>query len=71
MDNNAANEGVISRASNRVAARATRTDDELTIARAASRTLGHYEANKEIHTDQGRKCVFRFVPNSTRGPPID
>lgn len=69
MDNNAANEGVISVAASRIAVRLIRTDEELTIARAASRTLRLNIASKEIHSDQAR-CIFRLVPYSARGPPI-
>ena len=70
MDNNAANESVISVAASRVTVRLILTDKELTIARGASRTLGLNLASEEIHSDQARRCIFRLVPFSERGPPI-
>lgn len=71
VDNNAANQGAISVAASRIAVRDIRTEEELTIARAASRTLGLNIASEEIHADQARKYIFRLILFSARGPPID
>lgn len=70
VDNNSANGGMISVAASRVAVRDIRTDEELAIARAASRTLRISIVSEEIYSDQARKCIFRLVPFSARGPPI-
>lgn len=70
MDSNAANEGVISMATSQVAVRVVLIHEDLTIARAAIRTLGLNIASEELRADQPRKCIFRLVPFSARGPQI-
>jgi acetate kinase len=64
---NAANEGVISAAASRVAARVIRTDEEQMIARSVCRTLGLEMAIEKMNSDHATKYISRVDPYSADG----
>jgi acetate kinase len=64
---NAANEGGISAAASRVAARVIRTDEEQMIARSVCRTLGLEMAIEKMNSDHATKYISRVDPYSADG----
>ena len=69
MDKNAANEGVISAATSRVAVRVSRTDEELMIVRLVYCALGIDIASEKKEINHATKYGSRLYPFSSGVPP--
>ena len=70
MDNNAANEGLLSGAASRIEVRVIHTGEEQMIARSACRALGLGMASKTGNPDHVTRYISRLDPFAARGPPI-